>query len=553
MSRTTRDLWYGYGAVICAIALVGCGGSDDTSESPQAKTAQQLCEELNGTQVEAAAIALPTKGATVTTATFKVSTSTMPEHCLVSGTINSVDPAAEPITYNVALPSTWNKRMVQLGGGGWDGFIPDVTTHSTSFASGPSPLARGYATYGSDSGHAAKAGVNAAAFTLNDEMLRNFTGEQIKKTHDLAVRLIKQRYGQQAEKSYFEGGSEGGREALVAVQRYPADYDGVVSLFPAQNWSALFMKFNAVGAAMRKNGGAGWLNPTKAVLLRDAAISACDTLDGAADGLISNARACTFDPVSIRCPGGSDTGNTCLSDAQISSVRVMTTPLSFPYGLANNVTSIGPYYPGTDFGTSFGTSASFNLADVQAGTGVSSIGAIHNFGDSFVRYAVMRDPNADTLNFDPTAPGAYLQRLKEVSNLFDTTNTNIDPFLARGGKLILLHGWADQLVHIAGTNAYYEGLVAGYGQAKLDQSVRYYTIPGYAHTGGLFAADNGMPSFDALEAWVERGVAPGELVVSDVTVGHVNRTRPLCIYPAWPKYKGTGNLNIASSYSCVKE
>lgn len=538
-------------ASVCCVAiwLAGCGGDSDPP-----LTASQKCDELSGAQIAAAAISLPTKGATISKASVVEKSPGAGEYCNVEGQINSLDAAAEPIKFRVALPTDWNKRMLQLGGGGWNGAVPDVVNGAAYLSQGRSPLARGYVVFGSDSGHSVKPGVNAAAFTLNGEMLRNFTGEQLKKTRDTVVEIIKRRYGYVAEKTYFMGGSEGGRESMVAIQRYPADYDGVYTLFPAFNWTAHFMKFNAVGSAMRSNGGAGWINPAKEVLLRTAATSACDSKDGLVDGVISNVEACTFDPAVLRCPDGSDTGNTCLSDAQIVTTKVMFSKLSWPYALSNNVQSIGPFLPGTDFSSLMvlGTTASFDLDSILAGRGPATIGALHDFGDSFIRYAVMQDPHADTLKFDPANPGVYLARLQEMSRLFDATSQDISAFMARGGKWIMAHGDADQLVHIVETNKYYENLVSAYGQAKIDNTLRYYRIPGYAHLQGPFQADGGVPALDALEAWVERGQAPGTLAVTDTAAGHNLRTRPLCIYPAWPRYKGSGDPANAASFDCVK-
>jgi feruloyl esterase len=132
------------------------------------------------------------------------------------------------------------------------------------------------------------------------------------------------------------------------------------------------------------------------------------------------------------------------------------------------------------------------------------------------------------------------------------TNPDISAFIARGGKWILSHGLSDELAHVNGTTAYYQQMVAKIGQAGLDKSVRYYTIPGYGHGQGPFQASNGVPTLDALEAWVEQGVAPSNLVVTDTNAG-ATRTRPMCVFPTWPKYKGSGDANAAASFDCVNQ
>ena len=137
--------------------------------------------------------------------------------------------------------------------------------------------------------------------------------------------------------------------------------------------------------------------------------------------------------------------------------------------------------------------------------------------------------------------------------MLDATNTDISAFVARDGRWILAHGLVDQLPLALATVEYYESLVDRYAGRNSTSRCDFYTIPGFAHTGGPFAAENGIPSLDALEASVERGVAPGNLIASDVRPGNVNRSRPMCIYPAWPKYKGTGDVNSAASFECVTQ
>ncbi|CAN7685521.1 tannase/feruloyl esterase family alpha/beta hydrolase [Pseudorhodoferax sp. LjRoot39] len=537
------------------LSLAACGGSDDAAPNPDvgALTPQQACEKLADARIAPASIGLPTRGATVTAAALKGATAGLPEYCAVSGVIDSVDTSAQPIRFALALPTEWNKRLMHLGGGGFNGTVTDVTTASSGLTSPPVPLKRGYAVVGSDSGHVAKPGVNIGTFALNEEELRNFTHEQLKKTRDVAVELIRQRYGTAQEKTYFIGGSEGGRESMMVVQRFPADYDGVFTLFPVFNWTAAMFKWLAIGNAMRADGGAGWLSPAKARLLQASEMAACDALDGVADGVISHVAACRHDPAVLRCPGGADTGDTCLSDAQIATTKVIYSRQTFQYAMANGLQSVPAYYPGAFFASSLGNSPLFDLASALSGTGGTTLGSIHNFGDAFTRFFIMRDANADTAAFDITQPGEHLARVQEVSALVDATDPDVSAFIARGGRWIMAHGLEDQLPLASATVEYYDSLAARYGRAELDKTLRFYTIPGFAHVGGSFAAEGGIPALDALEDWVERGIAPGHLVVSDMRSGNALRTRPMCVYPSWPKYKGSGDVNAAASFECVAE
>jgi len=282
-------------------------------------------------------------------------------------------------------------------------------------------------------------------------------------------------------------------------------------------------------------------------------------LDGVQDGIISNYDACTFDSNTIRCPGGADTGDSCFSDQQLASLKLLETPTDLPYQLANGVSQLPAFNRAADWsGAIAGTDlpmGSTAVFKVPAGGGTparSEIGWDHWFGDGLVRYALYRDQNADAFHFDPVNPGRLLPRLQQVSSVLDVNNPDIGIFLKRGGKFILLHGQADQLLPTQPTIDYYKAVVSKFGQAAVDKSVRFYLIPGYSHFGGVsFDATQGISVFPALEEWVEKGIGPGTLVVTDTGLGANNRTRPMCVYPAWPHYNGTGDVNVASSFRCV--
>jgi feruloyl esterase len=313
----------------------------------------------------------------------------------------------------------------------------------------------------------------------------------------------------------------------------------------------------AVGRALYNNGGAGWMNVAKTLLVQKAAMQACDKLDGAADSIVSNVESCrllnTQILASLRCSGGADTGNTCLSDAQIATVRAIESPLDFTtYSLANGVKRAGGYnllegalvagpYTTRDLGT----------RPVPANPATSVDANMYVTGDQWVKYFVTRIDTFDTLTFDPLDPGSYAARVTAVSNLTDATNPNLAPFFAHGGRLIMLHGLADEVISPNSTIDYYKQLIATVGQAAVDQNVRFYTVPGMGHGTGSF-----IPNWDslaALEGWVEGGLAPATGVAVDAVAGTYGRTRPLCQFPSWPKYRGSGSLDAAVNYSCVTE
>jgi pimeloyl-ACP methyl ester carboxylesterase len=498
---------------------------------------------LDGKQVAAASIGLPTDGARVTSAQLLPATSVNSEYCQVNGQIDSADPTAQPILFEADMPSRWNGKLLHLGGGGWDGSISNAMFTLTLIAP-PSASSRGYVAFASDSGHGSAPG--DASFALNAEQLRNFGSDQLKKTRDTVMALVKLRYGAAPSRTYFLGASNGGREAFAAFQRWPDDYDGVIAAFPAFDWVALFMKLQQIGVAMRGNGGAGWFGPAKAATLMTATLAACDALDGVKDGLVSNMSACNFNPGILRCAGGADLGDGCFSDAQLHTLAVMTSKVDSPYVLANGVASFPGFNVGADWAPMIGTTGAFNLPP-----DVAQLGGIHWFGDQLIRYILLQDANADTLTFDPLNPGSLLPRLQQASAILDQTNPDITKYLGNGGKLILLHGQADSLVPTQPTIDYYNQLVQKFGQSQVDQSVRLYLIPGFGHWTGAFNPAGTLPLLDTLESWVENGIAPGSLVMSDTNASTKGRTRPMCPYPTWPKYSGNGDPNQASSFTCV--
>ena len=541
-----------------AATLAGCGGSDDAT--PLA------CTDLGGMAIPASAIGLPTSGGAVTEAKVVAATGAVPEHCLVSGKIAPVDTTAPNILFRTALPTTWNHKVVMFGGGGFNGSIPSVVGNVPAGpTTQPAPLARGYATFASDSGHQANAlGSQDGAWGLNDEAVRNFGGDALKKTRDAAVFLVKARYAVSGpSRSYFAGGSTGGREALAAIQRWPSDWDGAIAWYPAWNDAAALLGGHRANIALAQPGA--YPNTPKRLLVYQAAMQACDALDGVTDGLISDQPRCnaTFDPAvamvngqPLRCVGGADTGDTCLSDVQIATLKSLNSASRFNFTLASGETG----YPGYNvWGSDLGITS--NPSPLQPTITFLALGTtppampmprtapyISVLLDQWIKFSVTRDPNFDSFTLDPENPGPWGPRISELSKQLDTA-TDISAFVARGGKLLLAHGQSDVLVTTRATEDYYKRLRAQFGNAAVDGFARYYEVPGYGHAVST-AFNASWDSLTALERWREGGTAPSAEVVAD-TAGVPGRTRPLCDYPKWPQYKGSGDVNLAASFSCA--
>lgn len=534
---------------LSVLVLVCAVGSPAEGAAVAGFDAWTRCGSLQGITVPSEDIGLATHGAVVTQASLVPASLSNPagEYCLLEGEIAPADSQAQKIKFSVAMPSRWNGKLIQLGGGSYG---PEVSPlglglgpggpNSSFVTTPPAPLVRGYVSFGSDSG-------NGGAWVLdipsNDEQLRNSTGDHLKKTHDAVMFLVRARYGTMPAHSYFIGGGEGGRESFVAIQKYPEDYDGILAVYPDLSTVATVLKMQVIDRDMWLNNRVGWISRAKSEFLRKTELAACDKLDGLEDSIISNVDACRIDFDKLRCSDGKDRGLECFSDAQLKTLRDMHSPIDLPYELAEGETTLPASRIGADLGSSrhfVGTSwdvAPLSVQDI----------AYFRAADTFVRTAVLRNPKAsDTLAFDPLHPGRFVTRLHELATLLDRTSVDIDRFIARGGKWILVNGQSEEVFSPIENINYYQRLVSRYGQSQTDKFLRFYLIPGHGH----FNAVSG-PTLDALEDWVERGIPPGTLTVVDEAPEARSRSRPMCVYPTWPKYDGVGDPNLASSFSCV--
>ncbi|WP_240636042.1 tannase/feruloyl esterase family alpha/beta hydrolase [Caldimonas tepidiphila] len=540
-------------AAAIAALLAGCGGSDDPA--PAVATPQQACESLAGLQIPASAIGLRTSGAVVQKATFVeagAKDNVNGEYCAVTGLIIPVSAAAPNTEFQVNLPTQWNAKALQMGGGAYNGTLvtglgkaglqPDTVAR---------PLKQGYVTLGSDGGHKGGPGFDGS-FGMNDEALLNYGKESIKKTHDVAMAVVKARYGKTPARFYFIGNSQGGHEALDAAARYPADYDGVVANYPAYNVTLLHLGSLNVGKAIYSNGGAGWLSPAKTKLLTDAVYAACDPLDGVRDGIISNVAACndnfnvsTLRSGPLRCAGGGDTGDTCLSDAQIAAVEKITSPYrpGFPIAGMDEF----PRWPLLE-GALFQVS-SFGSRPVPGNPPTGADALLYNVGSATSRYIITRDLALDAMAFDPLQ---WQARTQEVGTIMDVTDIDLSAFRRKGGKIIMTHGTADDFITPHNSVAYYNRHLALQGKDAMDSFMRFYMIPGLGHGFGPFNAK--YDGLAELDRWVETGRAPGVLTAVDENAPATNKgSRPMCLYPTWPKFTGAGTAspNDAANYTCV--
>jgi pimeloyl-ACP methyl ester carboxylesterase len=541
------------------LVVLGCavlGASFEACANNDSSKAQQACVALSGLRIPAEAIGLPTTGAAVVQANLVAaapSDNISGEYCAVRGVIAPVSSSAPGIEFQVNLPSVWNGKAVQMGGGGYDGTLVTATGRAAlEPADVATPLKQGYVTLGSDGGHKGGPGFDGR-FGLNDEALLNYGKQSIKKTHDVAVAIIRKHYGRGPKTFYFIGGSQGGHEALDAAARYPADYDGVVSNFPAYNVTMLHLASLNVGKAVYGNHGAGWLSPAKTKLLTDAVYAACDSvaLDGVKDGIISNVAGCNavFNIETVRsklaCPADKE-ADSCLTSAQIAAVQQITSPYRPGFPIAGM--SEFPRWPLLE-GALFEAST-FGTRPVPTNPPTNADALLYNAGAATAKYIITRDPSLDALTFDPNMSAALRARTQEVGKIMDVTDVDLTAFRKKGGKIILVHGTVDDFISPHNTVAYYNRQRAVQGQQALDSFVRFYLVPGLGHGRGPFNAK--YDGLKVLQEWVEKGHAPGTLIAVDENPATKGRTRPMCVFPAWPRYEGTGSVDAASSYRCIK-
>ena len=577
---------------VCAAAVLlsACGNTGDSGPSSIAtpsdsfatplvvSNAASACAALNGKAVGASSIAEPTTGAVVTAAVYKVAVADAPnatntaivpgtpDYCQTLIDIKPVDPTAPVIKAQVNLPTSWNGKLMQMGGGGLNGSL--VTGLTGARADGPEtplPLTRGYMTLGTDSGHQTPAGVNAGTFALNNEAFTNYAYASYKKTRDVGVQLSLALYGHRPLKSYYIGGSEGGREGMIMAQRYPSDFDGIVAIDPVIRLIGLWQYQLSFGQVQSTPGS--WLGG-KLQFIHDTVQAACDGLDGILDRVVSNYKACKpLADAAIaakRCASGTDEGATCFSDAQLATLRWTYTGELFPFRLANSLDSYPGYYYGSE-----GVPGALDVWVVgttapAADPDAAGLGRSYNIGGSFVRYFVTKDPNFNPQTFNSAA---YQVRIQELSGILDFTDPDLSAFYARGGKLILRENVGDKGNGSQTGFDYYDAVVTKMGKDSVDKFFVAYAATGLPHTSlGLAAGTANAPTYGTpghidftalIDNWVVNGVKPAEsLILTNRTAlppYDIVASKPMCRYGSYPKYVGAtpAGGNLAENYVCT--
>ena len=498
--------------------------------------AQQPCENLTK-------LALPRT--TVTSAALIAGTAAIPAHCDVKAIARPTSDSE--IKFELWLPPTdWNGKYQQVGNGGWAGSIPLVSMAE--------PLKRGFAVAGTDDGHAA--GPDAAWAIGHPEKLVDFGYRAVHETALQSRAIVQAFYGRTPMRSYFVGCSDGGREALMEAQRFADDFDGIVAGAPAYNWSHLFAGFLWNERALLDDPKAT-IPATKLPAIQKAVLGQCDAIDGVKDGVIEDPRSCHFDPKMLACKGSDR--DECLTVPQVAALAKI---YAGPRNPRTGVQIVEGFPPGVE-----GEQGTWSTWIIPA---ANRTPAQFIFANSYFAQAVYEDLKWDfrAANFDEDVRYGD----EKAGVILNSSNPDLRSFRARGGKLIQYHGWGDAAIPATSSITYYEKVKdfmskfpdgSSSSTQTVDDFYRLFMVPGMGHCGG----GNGPNTFGnrpeapidpdhdvvaALEQWVEKGVAPRQLIGTGKVFGDSSATltRPLCVYPQTAHYNGAGDTNQAANFTC---
>jgi feruloyl esterase len=480
--------------------------------------APMACESLrqislaNGTllaaeSVQAGAFTPPTAPNANAASAFK----TTPAFCRISARLT---PSSDSdIRVEVWLPlSGWNRKLQALGNGGLGGTIPYPALSNAVKA--------GYAAVATDTGHV---GGNGDFVAGHPEKLVDFAYRAIHEMTVSAKTLVAAHYDAPPAKSYFNSCSTGGRQALIEAQRYPEDFDGIVAGDPSWDQMRLYAARVYLNVYVNRE-PAAVIPPTKYPMIHDAVLNACDAKDGVKDGVIENPPTCSFDFAALTCKG--EDAADCLTKPQVETAKAMSSPITDRKSGA--VLHPGRYYPGSELGW-------------------GSVGGPTPSGESHEGMKkIVFKPDWDYHTIK--VPEDVERAVRADNGLLFGGDPDLKRFFGRGGKLLMYHGWADPLVSPDTSLIMYKRIIDAVGPSA-SNSLALFMVPGMGHCQG----GPGTDVFDkaaAIDQWVASGVKPQSIVASHMTAGVVDRTRPLCAYPAIARYVGTGSTDDAANFRC---
>jgi len=447
----------------------------------------------------------------------------LPAFCEVTASVKPVEGSNITVVYR--MPENWNGKMLGLGGGGWAGNIVLPTAVPG--------LTKGYATAQTNGGHDVT-NVWDTSWAVNPEASKDFSYRAIHVMTDVGKQVVAKYYGQPHKRAYFQGCSTGGRQALMEVQRYPKDYDGVIAGAPVYT---LATQTSAVwrNTIFLRDGAT--LTPAQIKHLNESALAECDGRDGLVDGIVTDPRACKFDPAQIQCPAGT-TNETCLSPVQVKAVRDLYNGHKTPDGKTSA------------YGLSRGGEASWlvYVSATKKPDEQSFLAGSSGQGLGGLRQQLFGNPQFELRQFNFDKDYVTLKRSAFAAE-YEAKDPDISPFINNGGKLLMWHGMDDPGPSAIATIEYYEQVKSATARKvkALDSSARLFVLPGVYHCRGGPGADD-FDSIEAIDRWVEQGQAPNAMKATRSTQPAISR--PVCQYPTLPSYNGKGDPALAESFHC---
>ena len=428
--------------------------------------------------------------------------------------------AGSTIRVEVWLPDTaaWNGKLLGAGSGGYGG-----TVVIPFFAMLPA-LKRGYAAAGTDMGHDTPfaTAITARWAYHHPQKVVDWAYRANHLTTLFAKEMIRAYYASAPRRSYFQGCSDGGREALMEALRYPADYDGIIAGAPSAPWTRTMTDFIWNYQALSGVPGAQ-LTDSDLRLIHSAVLARCDVLDGVKDGIVSDPPACRFDPAVLLCKPGQRQG--CLNDAQVRGVRRIYQ---------------GARVAGVQISSGFAPGSELNWDPWIIGPKAWQA----QFGAEFFRWMVYKSPNWTPTDFDVGRDFANAEQ--RMGRILNSNSPDLRPFVRRGGKLLLFQGWADAAIPPGNMITYYDALTKELA-ASADQ-VRLFMVPGMSHCGwGAPGPDVVFDVVDPLDRWVQHGVPPERLTAP----AEAHMTQPLCAWPKRARWTGSGSSGDAATFVCT--
>ncbi|MCB2065286.1 MAG: tannase/feruloyl esterase family alpha/beta hydrolase [Erythrobacter sp.] len=451
----------------------------------------------------------------------------VPAFCRVQLTLTPSDDSQ--IRSEVWLPlSGWNHRYVGIGNGIWAGTI--------SYSQMADPVRRGYATASTDTGHTGN-GLTAEWAVGHPERLVDFGHRAVHVTTVAAKAMVAEFYGRAPMFSFWNSCSTGGRQGLMEAYRYPADFDAISAMAPA----------NPMTDLMTQSMWAGWqgqrfqaaLTPQVMGMVHAAVVAQCDAADGVTDGVVSRPLQCGFSPASLQCAPGQSEG--CLTSGQVQAVA------NIYGGVRDDAGNV--LLPGWPKGSEM------QLLALVMGQEPFPVAT------SYFRDLVYGGQSG--FDWRATPYPQYVADARSYgADVLNVPSDGLAPFFARGGKLLLSHGWTDGLIPATNTLAFHHGLYNALPASQRDSQLRLFMAPGMDHCGG----GDGPSMFDTLgviDQWATTGVAPQQIVATRPRqamnmMGQPQgperpaMERPLCPWPLEAVYDGTGDTGAASSFSCQR-